>query len=344
MRLGLFLSRFTSGLWIVLVSTFLWLLISEAPHFHTTPFGWLYIKAQPDLVVRLPNHLFTCTEGSTWQCQAQIQNRSLELSWDKTGKDTKYNLSNCRALYDGQTVSCQEIECGFLWELNESYNFYEIQNDLGLSSQQLQTLQKKYWLFNRLTELSGQQLLQISHGVAWATSFFALFFVWFHPNKLAKIFSSIVCGVGVSVVFFYLPVTLFYPLLGQLPLGSGIFQLGAIPVGLGTIVTTTLLLKRRFDRTPELLMILSSSLGIFGLFSVAIFFTVLGEVDETLLNLMRWLSTAIGMVLAIVAGILLRSHTSGSLKGFLCLSSGLGAGAFAQIFFSIFILILGYVD
>ena len=113
-----------------------------------------------------------------------------------------------------------------------------------------------------------------------------------------------------------------------------------------TGIITTFVLKRLPDRRSHLLMILSSSVGIFGLFRTSLPFSFMNflEYDTPAWHMMRWIFAAIGILLAIASGFLLRERSRRSLQLFLCLSAGLGAGAFAQLCFFILILIFGYVD
>jgi hypothetical protein len=108
-RSTLFLSRFAISLWIVLIVTFLSLLIFNAPNVpNSTPFASVAIKTQNSSIIHLPNRAFTCMETEQqFQCQTKIQNRLLDINFSK-GSDDKYNLRNCRALYNKKSIGCQE--------------------------------------------------------------------------------------------------------------------------------------------------------------------------------------------------------------------------------------------
>uniref|UniRef100_UPI00286D2A1A hypothetical protein n=1 Tax=Chamaesiphon sp. OTE_75_metabat_556 TaxID=2964692 RepID=UPI00286D2A1A len=104
-RTTLFLSRFMIGLWVMLIISFVSLLIFNAPSVPSkTPFASVSIQPNSGSIVYLPNQIFTCTETKEqFQCQTKIQARLLDISLTK-GRDYKYFLSNCRALYDGRSV------------------------------------------------------------------------------------------------------------------------------------------------------------------------------------------------------------------------------------------------
>ncbi|WP_414621220.1 hypothetical protein [Calothrix sp. CCY 0018] len=350
-RSPLFLSRFILSLWIVLVSAFLFLLLSNAPGAVDTPFASISIKAESS-IIHLPNRIFACTEAKQqFQCQAKIQARSLDLIWEK-GRDYKYNLSNCRASYNGQSVGCQEKGINLAPKLSP---IYEITN-LGLSSQQYQAIRQKYWGINALMKLGESQLVLIGARLSLAAGVSAAFFTWLHPGALSKGFASIACGFGIyHLVWGFLGGVRFDVVTPygftpdtwiQVVNGTAIFA------AILTIITTALLLWQRVNRLSKILFIIISSVGVFNLclLSVSINFGTLSDffgLAETFSQqryALMWLVKAISVILAIAAAILLWLHTSQSIKKFLCLVSGFGTVAFAYHFSLFILLLLGYAD
>ncbi|NJR52558.1 MAG: hypothetical protein HC780_26285 [Leptolyngbyaceae cyanobacterium CSU_1_3] len=189
----LFLSRFLFSLWIVLVGAFLFLLLSNAPSVPNTPFASASINTNNSPDIHLPNRIFTCAETEQqFQCQTTIQNRLLDLRFTK-GSDYKYSLSNCRALYDGQSVGCQETGQTYAPMLKSMYKI----TNLGLSPQQSQAVKQKYWGINALIQWGDLRLIWISTGLSLAAGISIAFLAWLHPGKFSKVFTGFACGFGV---------------------------------------------------------------------------------------------------------------------------------------------------
>jgi hypothetical protein len=192
-RTTLFLSRFTIGLWAILIIGFVSLLMFNAPSVPIrTPFASVSIQPNSGSIVYLPNQIFTCTETKEqFQCQTKIQARLLDISLTK-GRDYKYFLSNCRALYDGRSVGCREVGQTYAPILSKLYKI----TDLGLSSQQLQALKQEYWGINMLMPLSERHLMSICTELSLVTGIIAAFLVWFHPGNFSQGFISFACGIA----------------------------------------------------------------------------------------------------------------------------------------------------
>ncbi|MGB3650271.1 MAG: hypothetical protein WBA41_03555 [Rivularia sp. (in: cyanobacteria)] len=124
----------------------------------------------------------------------------------------------------------------------------------------------------------------------------------------------------------------------------------AIATAIVTIITTALLKRRRMNRLTKILLIIISSVGVFNLCWLALTWSFsflsdfFGLAFSQNLYLLMWVVTAISVILAIAAAILLWLHTSQSIKKFLCLVSGFGAVTLVS-YFSLFVLLsLGYAD
>ena len=352
-RAVLFLSRFAISLWIVLVVAFLSLLMLNAPSVpNLTPFAGISIKTPNSSIIHLPNRTFTCTETEQqFQCQAKIQNRLLDLSLTK-GSDYKYDLSNCRARYDKQSVSCQETGQNYAPILSRMYQI----TGLGLSAQQLQAVKQKYWGINALMQTGELRLMWISTGLSLAAGLSAAFLVWFYPGKFSKAFTSLACGFGMYHFVWGLLGRVQYDIVTPYGFTDDTWNWavngGALVAGVGTVLATALLLWQRFNRLTKIFVSISSCVGIFNLckFSFSWNFAYL----PSLLGLtgtffedgyvMMWLSTAISTIFAIAAALLLWLNTNQSIKNFLCLGSSFGAVALATRFFISVLLNLGYAD
>ncbi|GAB4386007.1 MAG: hypothetical protein Kow00121_51740 [Elainellaceae cyanobacterium] len=348
----LFLSRFALSLWIVLVTAFLSLLLTNAPSVPTTPFASVSIASDSSSAVYLPNRIFTCTEtDQQFQCQAEIQDRLLDLHFTK-GIDYKYDFSSCRASYDGRSVGCQKTG---LTHAPILAGIYEITN-LELSLQQLQAVQQQHWGINTIMELGELRLLWISTGLSLLAGISVAFFAWFHPGLLSKGFASIACGFGMYQLVWNSLARWQYDLVtpyGFTPDTWGVFVNGAaIAAGIGTILATALILWRGLNRLSKILISISSSAGFFQLcwqsfswnFIYMPSFFGFNETFPEYGSLLMWLSTAISILLAIAAAILLWRHTYQSIRRFLCLGNGFGAIAFATQLLLALLLGLGYAD
>ena len=256
-RLVLSLSGFLLGLWVVLVSTFLPLLFANAPSVpEHTPFASVYINAGDNDTIYLPNPIFDCKEiGQQFQCQAEIQAHWLNLSFTKDS-DYKYDLSNCRAWYDGRSIGCQEIGANHAPLLSE---IYEITN-LGLRPQQLQAIQQKYWGINVFLKLGENGLFLINDGLSLMVAISLAFFSWFYPDKFSKAFAIFACefslfGLVYSLLSFVKCNTAMYS-----KCDTELWHWFVTGTSL-TLLTTVFLLWSHTNRFVKILLCLVSSLG-----------------------------------------------------------------------------------
>ena len=355
-RTGLFLARFAIALWIVLISAFTFLLVFESPSLPNTPFASVSIQAGNDSSIRLPNRIFTCTEtDSQFQCQTEIENRPLDLTWTK-GSNYKYELSNCQAIYAGQAFGCEMTGGDFVrgWQFH-----YTITSNLGLSSQQLQALKQEFWGINALMRVGEVRLFWLSTGLSIAAGITAAFLAWMHPGNLSKAFASFVCGYGtyrlVDRRLGRVPFDLVTP-YGIVPdTWMLMVQTISIAVGIGASLVVAIVLWRQCNGFTKALGSLSTSIGVFTLCSLSLIwnFSYLGSFLTAsglkLLvledgRLLMSVATIISILPAAVAGFLLWRHTKPSIKGFLCLSNSFGAFVLATQFFLSLLLGLGYAD
>ena len=351
----LFLSRFLVGLWIVLVGAFLSLLLSNAPNVpNTAPFASLSINSGDGSIIYLPNRIFTCTEtASQFQCQTEIQGRLLSLKLTKSS-DYKYSSSDCRAFYDRQSVSCQEIGQTYAPILAA---IYEI-TGLELNSQQLQAIKQDYWGVNALMKLGELRLMWISTGLSFAAGVIFAFFTWLHPSLFSKAFSSLACGFGMYQAVWGVLGRVQYDVItpyGLTPDTWGWVIYGAaIALGLATVLATALLLWQNVNRLTKGWLIIISSIGLFNLCWLSLAHswpllylpTLLGLASNYAQDghLFMQISAAISAVFAIAAAIFLWTYTNQSIKKFVCLGSSLGAIALMTHLFLALLLGLGYAD
>ena len=351
-RAVLFLARFILGLWTVLVGAFLFLLLSNSPFVPDVPFGTISINAEPNATVHLPNRIFTCTETEQqFQCQAEIQNRSLDLSWEK-GNEYQYALENCRAWYGGQSVGCEGGIMSLVLGLPDSYEV----RDLGLSPRQLQAVQQEYWGINTLVELGEVRLLLISSGLSLVAGISVACLAWLKPGVLSKGFASFACGWGMYLLVWSFLGSVSYDVVTPYGFTVDTWDLfidaGAIAAGIVTTLIIALLLWGRFNRFTKILASISSGIGVFTLCGSAIALNIsnlsdffgLAKFSSLPGYMLIWLEIAVSAVFAITAAILLWLHTRQSIRKFLCLVNSFGATALVS-YFSLFILLsLGYVD
>ncbi len=349
----LFLSRFWISLWTVITISFLSLLIFNAPNVpNTAPFVSISIAAGNGSTLYLPNRIFDCAEtDQQFQCQTKIQNRLLNLTLTK-GSNYKYDLSNCRALYDKQPIGCQETGQTYAPILAKMYEV----TDLKLTPQELQAVQQKYWGINTLIQLGELRLMWISMGLSLAAGLGAAFLAWLHPGKFSKAVASLACGFGMYQFAWSLLGRVQYDVVTPYGITSDnwdwVVNGGAIGIGIGTIFVTAFLLWRSSNRFIRILISVITSIGIFSLcwLSLIWIFNSLSSLfnsTEILFPneyLTTWFLPAISFVFAIITAILLCLRTHESLKKFLCLVNGIGVVALATNFFVLVLLGLGYAD
>ena len=350
-QVGLFLSRFLLGLWIVFISAFLSLLLSNAPSVPDyTPFAGVSINVGENSKIHLPNRIFECTQTDReFQCQTKIQDRLLDISFIK-GNINKYNLTNCRASYDGRTIGCQERGSNHAPLFSKIYRI----TNLGLSSQQLQALKQKYWGMNFLVELGENRLLSISSILFVMGGAVIGFFCWFHPSLVSKIFASFVCGFGVYHLVWYFFASMPYEVVRSygftIDIWGWFINGTAIAAGLAIMFNTTLLLWGIFNRLTQIPMGIASGVGIFNICWLSVNGILIyaldriGVVSTQSLGLTLFAPAITATIFAVATAILLWSHTDESIKSFLVISNGFGIAGIGTHGLVFLILCLGYVD
>lgn len=182
-QLRLFLLRFSFSLWIVLLGSFLFFITVESRGGGIDiPIAGVSIGIESGESIALPNRIFTCTTtGQQTQCQGDIQDRPLSLVLTP---DQKMNsdLSDCQALYDGQSISCQSNGLDYAPMVSESFEVA----GLGLTDQQLQSVRQKYWGISTLNAWGEDGLLRIWWVLTLSTSAVAAYFGWFYARRLGK--------------------------------------------------------------------------------------------------------------------------------------------------------------
>ena len=275
-RLRIFLTRFLLSLWIILFSSFLFLLVFEARGGGIdVPFAGVYINAGSDTTIALPNRIFTCTEtGQRSECQADIQGQSLVLVLETM---TDFGPSQCQAQYNGQSISC--LSKGFHYAPITSEAF-EV-TGLALSPQQLQAVQQKYWGIQTLLTLGESRLINISSGLSLVAGVIAAYFAWRHPHWLTKGLASLVWGL---ILYQWAWITLAsVPYAAVTPYGftsetwDRVANQGAMVVGIGVTLIAVLLLRQRANRATQTVVTLSSGIGTAWIVSNILLWVLLGS-------------------------------------------------------------------
>jgi hypothetical protein len=195
-----FTARFVVGFWLALIIALLSLLIFNAPSVpNLAPFESVSIKAHNSRIY-LPNRSFTCTETEQqFLCQTKIQNRPLDLSFTK-GTDYKYNLSNCRVLYNGQPANCQRWRENYAPILAFSFEM----TGLNLNSQQLQQIKQKNWAINIFMPLGETGLMRMGRWLSVAAGISIAFLTSLHPKlrraQLTKLLLCLGSGLGTTLL------------------------------------------------------------------------------------------------------------------------------------------------
>lgn len=188
--LRLFLSRFLLGLWIVLFSTFLCLIVVEFREGGVTvPMaGVALVSESGGEAVDLPNRIFTCTAtASQEQCQADIQGRSLVVTVEEISATGTYQ---CEAQYDGRSIRCENKGLDYAPATSPSVEV----TGLGLSPAELEQVRQKHWGIRTMMTLGERRLLRIAGGLSVAAGLLAAYFAWTHSNRWSKGLASIAIG------------------------------------------------------------------------------------------------------------------------------------------------------
>lgn len=352
-RPAVFLSRFLLGLWIVLATAFLWLLVPNAPDVpNNAPFAGVSIRTEQKMALYLPNRSFDCTETEQeFQCQTDIQDRLLTLNLTK-GQGYPYDFSNCRASYSGQAVGCQETGQNYAPTLAK---LYEVTN-LNLSLQQTEAVRQTHWGINTLMQLGELRLIWISLGLSLTAGMIAVGLTWLHPGIWSKGFVSFACGFGayqlLEGALGRVPFDLITPYGITPDAWFWVVRGGAIAAGIATMLLTALLLWHRVNHLSRVLISLMIGAGIFSLawwafsWNVGYVLPLFSWANPLIQqgHLLALVFTSISILVAIAAVILLWSHTNPSIQKFLCLGGGFGAVTLASHLFMYLLLDLGYLD
>ncbi len=259
-RVGLFSSRFALGLWAALVCAFVFLLLFNAPTAPSAPFSSMAIASGADTAY-LPTQIFDCTEtDQQFQCQADIQNRSLVLTWEKGGAPQDSTTirpypMDCKAAYDGKAVGCSNTGMSSVIGNPEQYEV----TALGLSARQFQAVQRRYWGVNALERSGEPRLLKIGYGLALLGSVSAACFAWFQPGLLSNLFVGLSCGFGTYLLTW----------------NRLLSPAEAIAASAVVMLLVALMLQRRNHRLPKAIASLVSGIGTAALFSYLTLFTLL---------------------------------------------------------------------
>ena len=331
----LFLSRILLGCWAVIVVGFLFILLSNAPDVpNNAPFGSVSIKTNENTTIFLPNPNFTCTEtAQTFQCDIKIRRRVLNLTLNK-GIGHTYNLSNCRAQYDGQAVECQETGGSFAPVLADTF---EITN-LGLSPQELQAVRRDYRGINTLMELGEDRLFKITEILSLATGIIVAGFTWFSTADHGKALTSFTLGGGAYILTLLLSgqMTLVAPALHVFVQGL------AIAAALSTALATTRLIWPSLNHGTKALASVISSAVMLSLCLLTP--NVFSRFDFIATAMFWWTLIAISIGLVLVIAINPSLHNAKPTKGLISLGTGFGANFVSIVFFLYLLLSLGYAD
>ena len=204
----LFLSRFFLGLWMVLFSSYLFLIVFETRSTNANrPLVEVSLEATGSVnEVAIPGRIFTCTKVDLQdQCQAEIQGRPLVLTLIPNESDGF--ASSCKATYGGQPVGCYNNDFGLGAMIQRAFQI----RDIGLDTQQLKAVRRKYWGLNTLLDIGEVRLLKIGTGLAITFSTLVTYFVWVRtkpPNPpkgyyVLRIVALVASGLGVGFVSYW---------------------------------------------------------------------------------------------------------------------------------------------
>lgn len=350
-RRMLFMAKFLLGFWIVITAGFLVLLLSNAPSVPVNaPFASVSINAGENALIYLPNPSFNCTETEQeFQCKIEIQNQLLDLAWDK-GNDYLYDLTNCRAQYDGQSVDCQAT--GQEYAPITAYTF-EI-SGLALSPQELQAVRQEYRGINILMQ-SEFRLFWIVTGISLIGGIGSAFLTWFYPGPFSKAFASFATGLGMYFPTLLLLISIpsdvvtSYELIHEA--WNWVTHIAPIALGIGTTIATALLVWRSLHHSTKILVSLISGMGMFSLYWSFLYigfslglesFFSLGL--ESFVEASWWLPPTIATILAVVAITWPWLRNNQPIKRFISVANGFGISGISASLFLYLLFELGYID
>lgn len=204
----LFLSRFLLGLWVVVFSSYLFLIVFETRSINVDRPIVEVSLATTDLVneVAIPGRSFTCTKVDLQdRCQAEIQGRPLVLTLIPDESDGF--ASSCKATYGGQPVGCYNNDFGLGAMIQRAFQI----RDIKLDTQQLKAVRSRYWGLNMLLDIGEVRLLEIGTGLAISFSTLIAYFVWVRTKPLApskgyyalRMVVLVASGLGVGFVSYW---------------------------------------------------------------------------------------------------------------------------------------------
>jgi hypothetical protein len=356
-RTQVFLLRLMLGVWIVLICAFIGLLLPNAPGVSNPPFASVSLAREGlpngQSKVHLPNRIFSCTEMTQrFQCQTElVPAQQLALSWTK-GQEYRYNLTNCQAWYNGQPIPCRETGQTYAHILADEYEV----TIAALSSQQLQSIQQTHWGIGLIKGLGELRLMWIVSGLSIIAGVSMGYFAWLYPNFFAKVFASLVCGIGVGQALRAWLGSVPYDALssyGRLPdAWIGVMNGAAIATGIMTTIAVARLLWQNVNRTTRVLVGLLSGLGMFYLCWLplmwhSIFWGAGWSVTDQFPQMALILGVLPGLLSVLfstLTAILLVKSSHSAQQTFLSLSNGFGAMAFTAMLLFSTLAELGYLD
>lgn len=204
----LFLSRFLLGLWIVLFSSYLFLIVFETRTISgDRPIVEVSLEATASVnEVAIPGRIFTCTKVDLQdQCQTKIQGRPLVLTLIPNESDGF--ASSCKATYGGQSVGCYNNDFGLGAMIQRAFQI----RDIGLDTQQLKAVRRKYWGLNTLLDIGEVRLAKIGTGLAIAFSIIVAYVVWVRTEPLnpqrrhyaLRVVALVAGGLGVGFMSYW---------------------------------------------------------------------------------------------------------------------------------------------
>ncbi|NJL22667.1 MAG: hypothetical protein HC895_20560 [Leptolyngbyaceae cyanobacterium SM1_3_5] len=228
-------------------------------------------------------------------------------------------------------------------------SIYEVSN-LSLNPTELRSIQQQYWGINLLMQLGELRIFWISTGLSIAAGVIAASLAWQCPNRITKLFASLMCGLGAYQLVWSL---LAYGIVPE----AWSFMIRVLTIAAGIMVTiaTVILLEQRSNQATKMLLSLWISLSIFELCrqvfrwiirEVAGFVSFSFGIDTSAISptILQILLTTAAMIPTIAAAVWIWSHTPRSTRAFVAISSGFGAVAIATHLFLLLLLGLGYAD
>ncbi len=219
--------------------------------------------------VYIPGYKFVCTTNRQLaQCRVDLQSKPLKIMLVYTDTDRKWEIAQCQANYTGITENCTTnfhsiVVSGWLPDVS-------IKNNLGLSPQQLQDLQRQEAQNNSIvTKLSENEWGILSIGLASATGFVIAVFSWLYFSQFVKAIAITLIGLIMSRISLgwlgSIPFTVgqnYGLTLDQLTQFVSWMSIGS---GIVTIIITAYLLWSRNNQFAKGFVTFINGLGMFAL-------------------------------------------------------------------------------